>query len=184
MKIVLASQSPRRKELIKQISEDFSVLPSGCDETVPEGLCGSETVMYLSKIKGQDIKDKCDGDSCIISADTVVCLDGKILGKPADENEAFSMLKALSGREHTVYTGVTVIYGDKIKSFFEETAVTFWDLTEKEICDYIKTGEPFDKAGAYGIQGKGALLVKGINGDFYNVMGLPISRLKRELENL
>lgn len=181
MKTVLASQSPRRKELIKIISEEFSVLPSGCDETVPEGLDGSETVIYLSKIKGLDVKEKCESDCVIISADTVVCLDGEILGKPKNSDEAFSMLKKLSGREHTVYTGVTLIRGEKTKSFFEESKVTFWDLSEDEINGYIKTGEPFDKAGAYGIQGKGALLVKKIDGDFYNVMGLPISRLKREL---
>lgn len=181
MKTVLASQSPRRKELLKLISDNFTVLPSGCDEAVPEGLDGKETVLYLSRIKGLDVKKRCDDESVIISADTVVCLDGKILGKPADANEAFNMLSNLSGRTHTVYTGVTVIKGERCESFFEESSVTFWDLEENEIHDYIKTGEPFDKAGAYGIQGQGALFVKKIEGDFYNVMGLPISRLKREL---
>lgn len=184
MKIILASGSPRRKELIRLLSDDVTVIPSGCEECVPEKLGGSETVLYLSRLKGLDVKEKCAESGVVVSADTVVCLDDELLGKPGNAEEAFSMLSRLSGRVHTVYTGVTLIYGEKEKSFFESSEVEFWALSADEINDYIKTGEPFDKAGAYGIQGKGALLVKKINGDFYNVMGLPVSRLKRELEDI
>lgn len=181
MKILLASASPRRKELIKLISEDVRICPADCDETVPVGFSGSETVSYLSKIKGEAVKNTAKDDETVVSADTVVCLDDKILGKPVSDEDAFSMLRMLSGRTHSVYTGVTLIKGEKVKTFFEETKVTFYELSDEEINEYIKTGEPRDKAGAYGIQGKGALLVKSIDGDYLNVVGLPVSRLKREI---
>lgn len=181
MRILLASASPRRKELIKLISEEVRICPADCDETVPDSFSGFETVIYLSKIKGEAVKEKAEHGEITVSADTVVCLDGKILGKPRSPEEAFSMLHLLSGRTHSVYTGVTLIKGEKQKTFFEETKVTFYELSNEEINEYIKTGEPFDKAGAYGIQGKGALLVKSIDGDYLNVVGLPVSKLKREI---
>lgn len=181
MKILLASGSPRRRELIKLVSDDVRICPSGCEENVPEGLNAEETVKYLSRLKGLDVKNKATDGEITVSADTVVCLDEKILGKPRDEKDAFSMLSLLSGKTHAVFTGVTLIKGEQIKTFCEKSLVTFYELSSEEIDDYIKTGEPLDKAGAYGIQGAGALLVKKIDGDYFNIVGLPVAKLKREL---
>lgn len=182
MKIILASASPRRQELIKMITEDIIVNPCDCDETIKPGLVGREIVEYLSKIKGEAVKEQFKND-IIVSADTIVCLNNKVLGKPKSIEDAFSMLRTLSGNTHSVFTGVTVIKGEKEKIFSQETKVTFYDLSDEEIYEYINSGEVYDKAGSYGIQGKGGLLVKGIEGDYFNVVGLPVARLKRELED-
>lgn len=181
LKVVLASASPRRKELIKLIFEDFTVLPAECDETLPDGICAKEAVEYLSKIKNDATKSLLNGEELVISADTVVAVDGEILGKPLDKEDARRMIKLLSGRVHQVYTGITLSQGEKIHTFSEKTDVEFLSLSEQEIEDYINTSEPYDKAGAYGIQGKASLLIKGINGDYFNVVGLPVARLNREL---
>ena len=180
MKIVLASGSPRRHELLRLITENFEIRVSDADETVPEYIPAEKTAEYLSMVKAQAVDRR--SDEIIIGCDTVVVIDGKVLGKPSSEKECFDMLSLLSGKIHTVYTGVSFICNDNRHSFTAETKVEFYPLTQKEISDYIATGEPFDKAGGYGIQGKGALLVKGINGDYFNVVGLPVSALKRELE--
>ncbi len=180
MKIVLASASPRRQELIKMITEDIVVNPCDCDETIKEGLVGREIAEYLSKIKGEAVKEQFKED-IIVSADTIVCLGDNVLGKPKSRKDAFSMLRTLSGNIHSVFTGVTIIRGDEEKTFSQETKVAFYDLSDEEINEYIDTNECFDKAGSYGIQGKGGLLVKGIEGDYFNVVGLPVARLKREL---
>ena len=177
--IILASQSPRRQELLKLITDDFEVKVSNVDETLPDGITPKEAVMYLSKIKAQPFAD---GENTVIGADTVVALDGKILGKPKDEENAREMLKFLSGKAHSVFTGVTLANRNKTKTFAVTTKVKFFDLTDEEIDDYIKTLEPFDKAGAYGIQGYGSLLVEKIDGDYFNVVGLPVSTLARELK--
>lgn len=182
MKIILASASPRRQELIKMITEDVIVNPCDCDETIKSGLVGREIAEYLSKIKGEAVKEQFKND-IIVSADTIVCLNNKVLGKPKSREDAFSMLRTLSGNTHSVFTGVTVIKGEKEKIFSQETKVTFYDLSDEEIYEYIDSGEVYDKAGSYGIQGKGGLLVKGIEGDYFNVVGLPVARLKRELED-
>ncbi len=179
--VILASASPRRRELMALITEDFKVMPADCDETVPKGLTARETVEYLSLIKGNALKGKVAAEDIIISADTVVAVGGEILGKPHDKNDARRMIKLLSGRTHSVYTGITLTKGEKQLTFSEKTDVEFFSLTEKETEEYISTDEPYDKAGAYGIQGKAALLVKGINGDYYNVVGFPVARLRREL---
>ncbi len=181
MKIILASGSPRRKEILHSAGYEFEVRTSSADETLPKNISPEEAVMYLAQIKGDAIKS--EDDEIVISADTVVVLDGEILGKPKDISDAHRMLTALSGRTHSVLTGVCIRNKEKKTVFYENTEVEFWNLTQEEISDYIKTGEPFDKAGGYGIQGKGAMLVKKINGDYLNVVGLPMSRLKRELEN-
>ena len=178
MMIILASQSPRRRELMKLITPDFTVKVSDVDETLPKGIAPDKAVLYLSKIKAEPFAGK---GVTVIGADTVVAIDGEILGKPANTDEAEEMLKKLSGKTHSVFTGVTVIKDGETHSFCEKTDVKFFDLSEKEINNYVKTGEPLDKAGAYGIQGFGALLVEGINGDYFNVVGLPISRLNRLL---
>jgi len=182
-KIVLASQSPRRKELLHLIVPDFSVHPSGSDE-IASGTDPAAYVKELALMKAQDVAEKTVGDCIIIGADTIVVLDGEILGKPKNEKEAHDMLKTLSGQIHEVFTGVALY--DRISGgsmcFSERTEVEFYPLSDKEIADYIATGEPFDKAGGYGIQGHGAYLVKGIKGDYFNVVGLPVASLARHLQ--
>lgn len=181
--MILASQSPRRRELLKLIADRFNVIPANGEEYIPAGTSPRDAVVLLSQQKAREIYSLYSGET-VIAADTVVAIDGVILGKPHSEKEAADMLRQLSGREHYVYTGVCVIYPNgEISSFAEETRVEFFPLSEQEIADYVATGDPMDKAGAYGIQGRGALLVKGINGDYYNVMGLPVGRLYRELRS-
>ncbi len=180
--MILASQSPRRFELLRMITEDFSVLPAMGDENIPEGTPPEQAVQLLAQQKAREIRTLTTTKT-IIAADTVVAIDGKILGKPKDVKDAMDMLTLLSGRTHSVFTGVCVIDADGTEHVFaEETQVEFYDLEPAEIMEYVMTGEPMDKAGAYGIQERGALLVKRINGDYYNVMGLPIARLSRLLK--
>lgn len=177
-KILLASNSPRRRELLKLISQEFECAAADADESLPEDITPQEAVLYLSHLKAQAFAPD---DKIIIGADTVVALNGRIIGKPENDAQAFEILSSLSAKVHSVFTGVTIIRGENIRSFYEKTDVEFYPLSEKEIYDYIKTGECADKAGAYGIQGAGALFVKRISGDYYNVVGLPVSRLYREL---
>ncbi len=180
--IILASASPRRSGLMTLAGFRFDVICADIDEIVPEKALPQEVVMSLALQKAQAVA-KDHGKSAVVGSDTVVALDGKILGKPHSEKEAVEMLRSLSGRTHKVYTGVAIVCGDKVTSFFDETEVEFYPLTDEEIFDYVATGEPMDKAGAYGIQGRGAVLVKRINGDYFNVMGLPISKVYRELKD-
>ena len=182
MDIILASNSPRRRELLEQVGiTGFQVISPDVDERVEPGLSPAGMVEELSLRKARAAADKTGPDGLIIAADTVVALDGAVLGKPRDREDAFAMLSALSGREHRVYTGVSVLRGDRAVTEHEETAVCFRALAPGEIWGYIATGEPMDKAGAYGIQGVGALLVRGIRGDYCNVVGLPVFRLGRML---
>ena len=181
---VLASASPRRKELIKYITPDFSVDVSSCEEICPDSLPSRERPEFLARLKAKEVAARHGNDDVIIAADTAVFLGDTMLGKPADDGEAFSMLSSLSGNVHTVITGCCVIKGDKTLSFSVPTDVEFFSLTEKEIKDYIATGDGKDKAGAYGIQSGGALLVKKINGDYFNVVGLPIAPLSRVVSSL
>ncbi len=181
-KVILASASPRRQELIKTIFDSVEILPADCDETLPDGIGAREAVEYLSKIKNKASAKLTGKENLIISADTVVAVDDEILGKPVDKEDARRMISLLSGKAHQVYTGVTLSLDGKTKTFSEKTDVEFFDLTEGEIEEYINSKEPYDKAGAYGIQGKAGLLVKRINGDYYNVVGFPIARLKREIQ--
>ncbi|MCI8916611.1 MAG: septum formation inhibitor Maf [Oscillospiraceae bacterium] len=182
MNIILASNSPRRRELLGQMGlKDFQVSAPNVDETVEPGLSPAEMVEELSLRKARAAAKKAGPEDLVIAADTVVALDGKVLGKPRDREDAFAMLSALSGREHRVYTGLTVLRGEEAATGHEETAVAFRALKPGEIQGYIATGEPMDKAGAYGIQGLGALLVSGIRGDYCNVVGLPVFRLGRML---
>ena len=180
--IILASASPRRSELMTLAGFRFDVICADIDEIVPEKALPQEVVMSLALQKAQAVA-KDHRKSAVVGSDTVVALDGKILVKPRSEKEAAEMLRSLSGRIHKVYTGVAIVCGEKVTSFFEETEVEFYPLTDQEILDYVATGEPMDKAGAYGIQGRGAVLVKRINGDYFNVMGLPISKVYRELKD-
>lgn len=179
--MILASQSPRRRELLGLIENNFSIIPAKGEEYVPQGTPARAAVEMLAKQKAQEIAEQHCGE-IIVAADTVVCLDGVIMGKPRSEENAREMLKRLSGNTHEVYTGVCVIFKDgSMECFSEETLVEFFELSDEEIANYAATGDPMDKAGAYGIQGRGALLVKGIKGDYYNVMGLPVGRLARVL---
>ncbi|MGM9662702.1 MAG: Maf family protein [Oscillospiraceae bacterium] len=181
-KIILASQSPRRQELLRRMGlTDFRVLVPQADETCPPGLSPEETVAHISRVKALAAKPLVSPEELVIAADTMVFLDDQRLGKPRDEADALRMLTALQGRRHTVRTGVTVLQGGRLSTEVEATDVYFRPATEQELLGYIATGEPMDKAGAYGAQGLGALLVERIDGDFFNVMGLPILRLSRML---
>lgn len=178
-RIILASQSPRRRQLLGQIGlTDFDILVPDADESYDPSLTPQEIVSAISRKKAAAARDLSgDRDAVIIAADTMVFLDGLRLGKPHSQEEAFSMLSALSGREHLVCTGVTVFRGDQLITRPETTAVRFASLSQEDIRRYIATGEPMDKAGAYGIQGLAALFVTDIAGDYYNVMGLPLHLL-------
>ena len=181
-RIVLASGSTRRQELLQRIGiTGFDVRVPETEESYPAGLSPRETVEYISREKSDAAAALCTAEEIVITADTMVFLDDARLGKPADEADALRMLTALQGRRHTVCTGVTVRRGDEILTESESTDVYFRPASEAELLAYIRTGEPLDKAGAYGVQGKGALLVERLDGDFFNVMGLPVLRLSRML---
>ncbi len=187
MKIYLASGSPRRRELLTQIGIEYEVRVScadeSCDITDPammvEELSRRKAFAVADELKTEGVKDY-----CVIGADTVVALDGEILGKPKDKADAVRMLGELSGRSHDVFTGVTIVYPGGVRIFNERTAVHFSEMTGEEIEEYVSTGDPLDKAGAYGIQGFCARYIKGIDGDYNNVVGLPIGRLYQEMKKI
>ncbi len=178
---ILASASPRRRELLKYILDDFKIICADIDETVPEGMSALDVPEHLSVKKAEFIADK-HPDAIVVAADTVVILDDEILGKPKSEKDAFLMLKKLSGKTHLVVTGCSIARGDKRKSFSVCSKVTFFELSDQAICDYIAKNESMDKAGAYGIQGFGSVLVEKIEGDYFNIVGLPVSALNRKLK--
>ena len=185
MNIVLASASPRRRELLTMLGvENFKIIPAVGEEIIDQSMAPEEIVRVLSLEKATEVSKLCDDTAVIIAADTVVAQNGEIMGKPVSKDEAFQMLSKLSGKNHTVFTGVTVMLGQKTLTEYERTSVRFRELTEREILAYIETGEPMDKAGSYGAQGIGSLFVEGIEGDFFNVMGLPLCRLSKMLEKL
>lgn len=199
IKIILASGSPRRKELLAQAGYDFDVCPSLSEEDL-EVMAPSEYVMLLAKMKADEVCNRLIAEDVVrrvkklperfvvLGADTVVSLNGRILGKPYDYDDAYNTLNSLSDQTHQVYTGVCLIYVEgrakTSSSFFEKTDVTFYPVSHNEIIQYLATNEPFDKAGSYGIQGKGGLFVKRIEGDYNNVVGLPLARVYHELEEL
>lgn len=178
---ILASASPRRRELFGMISKDFRIVPSTAEETAPDGIKAEKLPEFLAVLKAGDIAAKFPFDT-VIGADTVVILDGRVLGKPENPEDAVRMLTALSGKKHKVITGCAVCKNGACRSFSSVTEVEFYPLDDREISDYVATGEPLDKAGAYGIQGRGALFVKSINGDYFNVVGLPVAALRRFIE--
>lgn len=186
-KIILASASPRRRELLEQIGAVFEVCPAKGEEKTARTEPG-EAAEELSLKKCREVFREQKGDVTVIGADTLVVLDGKILGKPGSEEEAVRMLSVLRGRTHQVFTGVTVMSrkGEAVQTltFHESTQVSFYPMSDREIRDYVLSGEPMDKAGAYGIQGKGAVFVREIRGDYNNVVGLPAARLYQELKNM
>ena len=189
-KIILASSSPRRCALLNQMGIKFDIIPNNIDENNFKNLKGSELVKTLSLEKAKDIfyknKDKFENKNlCIIGCDTIVSIEDKILGKPSDKQDALKMLMLLKNNMHTVFTGLTVM-GFKDSDFFEETIcsssnVYFSDFSKDELIKYVNTLEPMDKAGAYGIQGKGGFLISKIEGDFYSIMGLPLNKLYKML---
>lgn len=181
--IILASQSPRRKEILTWAGYEFTVQVSDVEEIVPEDCPIEKISEYLSGLKAEAVA-KNNRDKMVIGADTIVVIDGKVLGKPKTEEQAKEMLRTLSGRTHIVYTGVTVFYGDRKESFTAKTEVLFYPLTEEEIDIYVKTKEPMDKAGAYGIQGYGCKFIREIHGEYFTVMGLPIGELYHVIEKI
>lgn len=182
MALILASQSPRRQELLGLFHIPFTVRVANIDETMDPEKAPADEVARLSRQKADAILR--NREDTVIAADTIVVCSGQVLGKPRDEADAFRMLTLLSGRSHQVMTGLTVLQGDKAVTCTEITDIRFRTLSEKEILAYIRTGEPMDKAGAYGIQGGGALFAEAICGDYFNVVGLPVCRLGQILEKL
>jgi len=184
LSIILASGSPRRIELLSMIGiKDFKVIPDTSEEEILPGLSPELTVCRIALNKAKNVSLLCDKDNIIIAADTLVFLDDAAISKPIDKDDAVAILRKLSGRKHTVYTGIALIKGEKYITEAESTDVYFRKLSDDEIIQYIKTGEPMDKAGAYGAQGKAAIFVKRIEGDFFNVMGLPLCKLSLMLKD-
>lgn len=179
-KIILGSSSPRRHELLSKIGIKFEVITPNCDETLDSTLDLEDAIIDVSKRKAMSIKD---GD-IVITADTLVVFDDKVLGKPINRENAFDILKMLSGQTHYVLTAVTIKNGEEYKSFCTKTRIKFYKLSNDEINAYLDTDEAYDKAGAYGIQGLGGLFVEEICGDYYSVVGLPISKIYRLIGDL
>lgn len=184
-KIILASQSPRRKQLLEWAEIPFEVIVKETDETFPETLTIHEAVIYIARQKALAVNSMVPGGSTILAADTVVVLEGKLIGKPRDREDAIRILTDLAGKRHSVITGVVVHAGEKEIAFSDRTEVSFHELTRQQIAFYVDKYEPYDKAGAYAIQEWiGVVGIRSIDGDFYNVMGLPVSRVVRALNEL
>ncbi len=186
MKVVLASASQRRQELLKRIVDDFEIKVSAFNEDIiPFNGKPHEYVMELALGKANDVAEKCN-EGVIIGCDTIVTLDNEVLGKPRSEKEAVKMLEKLSGRSHEVYSGIAVIHKEsgEILQDFCVTKVEFSDINREEILEYVKSGDPLDKAGAYGIQGKAGVFVQKIEGDYYSVVGLPLNKLYKMLKSI
>ncbi|WP_338470400.1 Maf family protein [Niallia sp. XMNu-256] len=179
--LILASSSPRRKELLENLQIEFKAISSDVDEQYNPDWTPHEIVMELAYRKAQAVATS-HPSSIVIGSDTIVVKDDDVLGKPQNREEAYAMLQRLSGKSHSVFTGVAIITPTEVRKFYENTDVEFWELSHEEINQYLDTGEPFDKAGAYGIQGFGSLLVKKITGDYFAVVGLPVARTVRELK--
>ena len=182
MRVILASKSPRRKELLGEIFEKFEIITKEVDETLPKGVHPKAGVGILALRKGRAVADMLGEDDLVISSDTLVEIDGVPLGKPKDENQAFQMLSALSGRAHNVHTGVAVHYRGKSFSGVATTAVYFKKMTDSEIKEYIASGDPMDKAGSYGIQSGGGKFVEKIEGDYDTVVGLSVKLTKQLID--
>ena len=180
--LILASASPRRQELLRGLGLHFEIRTADIDESMDPARGAAAEVARISREKALAVQKQAGDDVVIIAADTIVCVDDRILGKPHTEEEAAQMLRLLSGRSHQVRTGVTVLRGTRAVTEVETAEVRFRALSDREIEAYIATGEPMDKAGSYGIQGRAAIFVEGICGDYFNVMGLPLCRLSQILE--
>lgn len=184
-KIILASQSPRRKQLLEWAEINFDVLVSEADESFPETLSVEDAAIYIARNKAKAVAAKSIHSLPVLAADTIVVCEHQILGKPSDREEAIRFIGMLSGKTHQVITGVVVLFGEKEIAFSDTTEVSFHELTEEQIIFYVDKYKPYDKAGAYAIQEWiGVVGIKSIKGDFYNVMGLPVSRVVKELKTL
>lgn len=185
-RLILASSSPSRKILFEQVKIPFEVVVSGVDESVPFEFSPEQTVKTLAVRKAKAVWKTLSKKEnvVVIAADSVVSIDDKIIGKPKDENHAFEMLKSLSGRTHRIFSGVCILIKDKEETFANMTEVSFYDLTDGEISDYVRTGEPMGKAGSYGIESRGVLLIKSICGDYSNIVGIPIAETLRRLNKM
>lgn len=181
--IILASKSPRRQELLRLLGVDFEIMTEDIDETMDPALLPEDEVRRVSACKAQAVADRVTADDIVISADTIVVLNNRVMGKPKSEDEAIKMLRALSGHTHRVMTGVTVRQGQRVVSETVITAITFRTLSEREISAYVASGDPMDKAGAYGIQGSASVFVSHLDGDYFNVMGLPVCTLTQLLRS-
>ena len=178
--IILASKSPRRRERMENAGSEFAVMEAETDETVKAGMPPPEAVADIAMRKAVYVRERVsDKNTVIIAADTMVCIGDELLGKPKDAEDAFRMLRLLSDNWHEVYTGYAVISGDRVYSGCEKTSVKFRYLTNEEINGYIQSGQPFDKAGAYGVQDRASVFVERIEGDFFNVMGLPVCKISQ-----
>lgn len=185
LNIKLASKSPRRQELLSNIIEDFEIVTKDIEENYPKKLKADEIALYLANLKANSYLKESKENELYITADTIVVYDNKVLGKPNNFQDAFRILKELSGNTHTVYTGVSLLLNGKINSFLDSTKVSFYDLSDVEITFYINNYKPMDKAGSYGIQEwMGYVGIREIKGDFFNVMGLPLHKLYREIEKI
>lgn len=182
MELILASRSPRRQELLRKYGLSFTVREADIDETPPSGASPAEAAKDIALRKAKAVQAACGADVFVVGADTSVLLDGELLGKPGTPENAKRMLRALSGRANTVLTGVAVLHGDTVLTACAVTDVVFYPLTDAQIDAYVASGEPMDKAGAYGVQGLASLFVERIEGDYYNVVGLPVAMLARMLE--
>lgn len=182
-KIILASASPRRRELLSLAEIKFDLCIKNVDETIPEGMSPEQAAEHTAMKKAMAVA-AVNEEAIVLGADTIVVLDGEILAKPKDKEDAYAMLRKLSGREHQVITGVCLALGKQKNVFHCVSTVKFYELSETEIRHYVLTGEPMDKAGAYGIQGKGCTLVEHIEGDYFNIVGLPVSRVVREIKKM
>ena len=183
MEIILASGSQRRRELMSLMGLDFAVIPSGADENIDKATEPSLYVRELARRKAEYVALS-HKNACVVGADTVVVLNGEIIGKPKNTDDAYAILRKLSGKKHTVYTGIAVIYAGKEYVEYDATDVTFAELSDEDIYDYIATGDPMDKAGAYGIQGQFCVFIERIEGSYFNVIGLPVHKLHKILKTL
>lgn len=182
-RVILASASPRRRELLQLIFHEFDIIPTDCDESLPVGVDVKQIAQIIAQRKNDALGDV-DSQTLVISCDTIVTIDGVVLGKPNDRSDAERMLRLLSNRTHQVISGVCLRYNGKTVAFSQITDVSFYELSDAEIFEYIDSNEPYDKAGGYGIQGGASLFVKSICGDYFNIVGLPVARLKKEIEAL
>lgn len=180
-KLILASASPRRRELLQDLGYPFEIITADCKEIIDPDLSIAEAIQQIAYQKAETVW-KVNKDAIVIGADTMVCYGGKMLGKPKDRNDAKQMLEMLSGKTHMVISGVAILSQDKKETFYEETRVAFYPIEEELLNKYLDSEEPYDKAGAYGIQGMGKLFVKEISGDYFNVVGLPIASVYRHLK--
>ncbi len=182
--LILASMSPRRREILTLAGYNFVIKPADIDESVPAGTLARDAVVMIAAKKADAVYDSAEEGDIVLAADTVVCFKGKIIGKPRDQKDAHDILRCLSGDTHTVFTGYCIKKGNKRICGVEATDVTFRTLSDDEITTYIKSGEPMDKAGAYGLQGLGCTFASKINGDYFNVIGLPICKIHEILKEM